>query len=94
MNYIQQITEQLNKMSEEQKNQQIISQAKLCKESERQGLLQSLTGEKKISYMPTRKEIEEFCRKVENQEIYLEYETQYFEQEKLPGRGWNDAGMS
>lgn len=44
--YIQQIIEQLNKMSEEQKNQWILSQAKLCKESQRQGLLQSLTGEK------------------------------------------------
>lgn len=29
--------------------------------------------------MPTRKEIEKFCRKVENKEIYLEYETQYYE---------------
>ena len=31
--YIQQIIEQQNKMSEEQKNQWILSQAKLCKES-------------------------------------------------------------
>lgn len=36
MKYIQQITEQLNKMSEEQKNQWILSRAKLCKEIERQ----------------------------------------------------------
>ena len=79
MDYIQQITEQLNKMSEEQKNQWILSQAKLCKENERQGFLQSLTGEKKVAYMPTRREIEEFCRKVENREIYLEYETRYYE---------------
>ena len=79
MDYIQQITEQLNKMSDEQKNQWILSQAKICKENERQGFLQSLTGEKKVAYMPTRKEIEEFCRKVENQEIYLEYETRYYE---------------
>lgn len=79
MNYIQLITEQLNKMSEEQKNQWILSRAKLCKESERQGFLQSLTGEKKVAYMPTRREIEEFCCKVETQEIYLEYETHYYE---------------
>lgn len=51
MNYIQLITEQLNKMSEEQKNQWILSRAKLCKESERQGFLQSLTGEKKVAYI-------------------------------------------
>lgn len=79
MNYIQQITEQLNKMSEEQKNKWILSRAKLCKESERQGFLQSLTGEKKVSYLPTQREIEEFCHKAENQEIYLEYETHYYE---------------
>lgn len=41
MKYIQQITEQLNKMSEEQKNQWILSQAKLCEEIERQGFLQT-----------------------------------------------------
>ena len=79
MKYIQQITVQLNKMSEEQKNQWILSQAKLCKESERQGFLQTLTGEKKVPYMPVQKEIEEFCRKVENKEIYVEYETHYYE---------------
>lgn len=65
MKYIQQITEQLNKMSEEQKNQWILSRAKLCKEIERQGFLQTLTGEKKVPYIPIQKEIEEFCWKVE-----------------------------
>lgn len=79
MKYIQQITEQLNKMSEVQKDQWILSQARLCAEGERQGFLQSLTGEKKVPYMSTQKEIEEFCRKVEDQEIYVEYETHYYE---------------
>lgn len=79
MTYIQQIKEQLNKMSEEQKNQWILSQAKLCNENEQQGFLKSLTGEKKITYMPGQREIEEFCRKVENKEIYVEYETHYYE---------------
>lgn len=77
--YIQQIIEQLNKMSEEQKNQWILSQAKLCKESQRQGLLQSLIGEKKVPYMPAQREIDELCRKVEDEEIYVEYETRYYE---------------
>lgn len=77
--YIQQITDQLNKMSEEQKNQWILSQAKLCNESQRQGFLQSLTGEKKVPYMPVQREIDEFCRKVEEEEIYVEYETHYYE---------------
>mgnify|MGYP002509956288 CR=1 FL=1 len=79
MNYIQQIIEQLSKMSEEQKNLWILSQAKLCEESKRQGFLQSLTGEKKIPYMPSQREIGEFCHKVENGDIYLEYETHYYE---------------
>ncbi len=39
----------------------------------------SLSGEKKIAYMPSWKEIDEFCRKVEDQEIYFEYETHYYE---------------
>lgn len=30
-------------------------------------------------YMPDLKEIEEFCGKVESGEIYLEYETHYYE---------------
>ena len=59
MTYIQQIKEQLNKMSEEQKDQWILSQAKLCNENEQQGFLKSLTGEKKITYMPGQREIEE-----------------------------------
>jgi len=39
----------------------------------------SLTGEKKIIYMPTEAEIEAFCRKVQEGEIYVEYETHYYE---------------
>ena len=79
MEFIQKITEQLNRMSEEQKDQWILDRAKLCKESGRQGFLQSLTGEKRVPYMPGREEIEEFCRKVEDGDIYVEYETHYYE---------------
>ena len=39
----------------------------------------SLTGEKKILSMPTMAEIEAFCERVDQGEIYVEYEKQYFE---------------
>lgn len=41
--------------------------------------LLSLSGEKKIIDMPTLKEIDEFCTRVEDGEIYFEYETHYYE---------------
>lgn len=77
--FIQQVEEQLGRMSEADKDRWILSQAKLLEEDEQQGFLLSLSGEKKISYMPDNGEIRDFCQKVENGEIYLEYETHYFE---------------
>lgn len=79
MTFIQQVTEQLRRMDEKEKDLWILSQAKLLKESEQQGFFMTLSGKKKIAYMPSREEIEEFCRKVENQAIYFEYETHYYE---------------
>jgi hypothetical protein len=77
--FIKLVEEQLDKMSETEKDKWILEQAKLLKESKQQGFLMSLSGEKKIMYMPSQREIEEFCEKVENGEIYLEYETHYYE---------------
>jgi len=79
MTFIQQVKDQLTRMSEAEKDLWILSQAKLLEESERQGFYMSLSGKKKIAYMPSWEEIEEFCRKVEDQVIYLEYETHYYE---------------
>ena len=48
-------------------------------EAERHDFIMSLTGEKKITYMPTETEIDEFCKRVWSGEIYVEYETHYYE---------------
>ncbi|MGD9568633.1 MAG: hypothetical protein AB7V48_09940 [Sedimentibacter sp.] len=77
--FIKLVEEQLDRMSETEKNKWILAQAKLLKESKQQGFLMSLSGEKKIIYMPSQREIEEFCEKVERGEIFVEYETHYYE---------------
>ena len=79
MMFIKQVEEQLSKMSEAEKEVWILSQARLLSEREQQDFLMSLSGEKKIIDMPSQREIEEFCEKVESGEIYLEYETHYYE---------------
>jgi len=79
MMFIKQVEEQLSKMSEAEKEVWILSQARLLLEREQQDFLMSLSGEKKIIDMPSQREIEEFCEKVESGEIYLEYETHYYE---------------
>jgi len=66
-------------MTAEQKDEWILTQASLTSESEQQDFLMSLSGEKKIIYMPALKEIEEFCADVQNGKIYVEYETHYCE---------------
>ncbi|MGD9566879.1 MAG: hypothetical protein AB7V48_00915 [Sedimentibacter sp.] len=77
--FIKLVEEQLDKMSDTEKDKWILAQAKLLEESKQQGFLMSLSGEKKIIYMPSKKEIVEFCEKVECGEIYIEYETHYYE---------------
>lgn len=77
--FIKQVKEQLGKMSEVEKEEWILTQAKLLGENKQQSFLMSLSGEKKVIYMPSQGEIEEFCEKVDHGDIYLEYETHYYE---------------
>ncbi len=77
--FIKLIEKQLGKMSETEKDKWILTQAKLMEESKQQDFLMSLSGEKKIIYMPSQREIVELCEKVKSCEIYLEYETHYYE---------------
>lgn len=72
-----------------QKDAWILEQAKLVPEAERHDFIMSLTGEKKIAYMPTETEIDEFCKRVWSGEIYVEYETHYYEFD-LEGRYVDD----
>ena len=62
--FIEQVEEQLRKMSEADKDRWILAQAKLLDESERQGFLLALSGQKKITYMPDDSEIQAFLEKV------------------------------
>lgn len=77
--FIAHIYRQLKKMSMEQKDEWILTRAKLLLESEQQDFIMSLSGEKKIEYMPTRSDIDNFCEEVKNGDIYIEYETHYYE---------------
>ncbi|WP_148258443.1 hypothetical protein [Mahella australiensis] len=77
--FIKQVKEQLEKMSETEKEEWILTQAKLLEENEQQSFLMSLSGEKKVIYMPSQREIEELCEKIDHGDIYLEYETHYYE---------------
>ena len=53
--FIKLIEEQLGKMSETEKDKWILAQTKLLEESKQQGFLMSLSGEKKIIYMPSQR---------------------------------------
>lgn len=77
--FINQVKEQLNKMTDAQKDEWILAKAKLLPISEQQDFLMSLTGEKIITYMPTELEIKNFCQKVKDGDIYMAYVTEYFE---------------
>lgn len=79
MMFKDQIVEQLKKMSEEEKDQWIMNQAILCHENDRDDFLKTLTGEKLVEDVPDDRAIEEFCQKVINGDIYVEYETHYCE---------------
>ena len=79
MDFITQVTHQLQKMTEKEKDSWILSQAKLTAEGRQADFLLSLTGSKKVMGMPSEQEIAGFCQKVESGEIYLEYMTRYCE---------------
>lgn len=64
--FIKLVKEQLEKMSVAEKEEWILTQAKLLEESKQQSFLMSLSGEKNVIYMPSQVEIEEFCEKVKH----------------------------
>lgn len=77
--FLKRVEQQLSEMSETQKDEWILIQARLLGDEEWEDFLKSLSGRKKILYMPETEEIEDFCRQVENGKIVLEYETHYYE---------------
>lgn len=77
--FIEKIQKQLQTMSEKEKDAWIISQAKISPEWRQEDFYKSICGVKKVIAMPERQEIEDFCEKVRNGEIAVEYETHYVE---------------
>ena len=66
-------------MTEQEKDAWILSQAKILPEWEQEDFYKSVCGTKKIIDMPEFSEIDEFCMKVKNGDISMEYETHYVE---------------
>lgn len=79
MNYLEKVKEQLTKMTSDQKDAWILSQSMLISDNKQKDFLMSLSGEKRIIDMPSLNKIDSFCRQVETGEIFLEYETHYYE---------------
>lgn len=77
--FIKLVWEQLQSMLPAQKDAWILSKAKLLPESKQEDFMMTLTGQKLIEYMPTEAEIVQFCQKVQDGQIYVEYDTCYCE---------------
>lgn len=77
--FYRKIQEQLNHMSEAEKDSWILSQAKILLPREQEDFYKSICGIKKIINMPEQGEITAFCEKVRNGDITVEYETHYVE---------------
>lgn len=77
--FIDKIRKQLERMKEKEKDEWILSQAKILPDWEQENFFKSLCGTKKVIGMPDRSEIAEFCKKVDAGDITVEYETHYVE---------------
>ncbi len=78
-NFLNKIRKQLEQMTENQKDEWVLSQAKLLPERKQEDFYKSLCGTKKVINMPERSEIDEFCDKVRNGDIAVEYYCCYVE---------------
>ena len=77
--FIRETKKQLELMTSQEKDEWIIMQAQLLDETKQPDFLKSLSREKLIVGMPDYETIDEFCKQVRDGEIYLEYETHYYE---------------
>ena len=77
--FIQEINNQLAKMTELEKDEWIIRTAQLLNKDKQRDFLKSLSGEKFILHMPENVIIDEFCKQVNEGKIFVEYETHYYE---------------
>ena len=77
--FIEKTKKQLKLMTEKEKDEWIISQAKILPVWKQEDFYKSICGTKKVIDMPERSEISEFCQKVSSGDITVEYETHYVE---------------
>ena len=77
--FYKKIQEQLNCMTEAEKDSWILSQAKILPTWKQEDFYKSICGTKKVINMPERDEIIAFCEKVRNGDISVVYETHYVE---------------
>lgn len=82
------VIEQLAKMTEQEKDRWILERASDAGMGAQEEFIASLKGEKKVRGMPSHEEIDVFCEKVTIGEVYVEYETHYYE--FLHGRYYGD----
>ena len=71
MEYLDKVKAQLKKMSLEEKDAWILTQAKLISNYKQNDFLMSLSGTKKIINMPTLDDIDTLCTRIETGDIYL-----------------------
>ena len=77
--FFDKIKKQLKRMTEAEKDEWILSQAKILSDFKQEDFYKSICGTKKVIHMPERTEITGFCDKVRNGDIVVEYETHYVE---------------
>ena len=77
--FYKKIQEQLNRMTEAEKDSWILSQAKILPTWKQEDFYKSICGTKKVINMPERDELIAFCEKVRNGDISVVYETHYVE---------------
>lgn len=77
--FITKVKEQLNKMSEEEKTQWILSQAKITSSHLQDDFYKSLCRNKVSMILPEQSDIDQFIQRVNEGELVLLYETHYYE---------------
>lgn len=77
--FLDKIKKQLKLMTENEKDAWILSQVKILPDWKQEDFYKSICGTKKVINMPEQSEIMEFCQKVRNGDISVEYETHYVE---------------
>lgn len=77
--FIDKIKKQLELMTENEKDEWILAQAKIFPNWKQEDFYKSICGTKKVINMPERSAITAFCEKVRNGDICVEYEAHYVE---------------